>query len=660
MQDFSEFFSPGGPLAKAAPGYSFRPGQLALANAIGDAMEGRSRLVAEAGTGVGKTFAYLVPLLLSHGKSLISTATRHLQDQLYQRDLPRIKAALGASVTMAMLKGRSNYLCIYRMEQHQDSGRFHRREDVHAFGQIARFAQTTVTGDISECADVPETSPLWSLATSTRENCLGQNCPKLDQCHVMAARKAAAQADVVVINHHLLCADMALRDDGFGELLPEVEHVVIDEAHALPEIASVFFGQSLSTQMLALLARDVLAAGLAHARDGAAWPELCGALEKASADLRMLLAAPNRRLSWDALHADDQSEWLARLADVQRELGRLDDALELNAERHLDIAQAHARCLDLRGRLEGFVQNPEDVPVVRWMESSKHALTMHVTPYDIRDRFREELLRHQRSWIMVSATLAIGASFRHFQERLGMEDAETLIAQSPFDFASQGLLLVPQQAPDPKAPDLIVQLLDDPSIMALMDACPGGIFLLCTSLRAVGLAKERLMSWSACHPDRLLLVQGDMPRHTLIEQFRSHGHAVLVGSHSFWEGVDVPGKALSMVLIDKLPFAPPDDPVLEARARWLERQGRDAFMSLQVPQAAIQLKQGVGRLIRSESDRGLVVIGDKRLAETPYGRKILHSLPAFARTRDAAHAAQWLTRISDETRSMAKPMQHHL
>lgn len=660
LQELSRLFGDKGPLAQAAPGYRFRPGQLNLAQAIAKAIEHRGRLVAEAGTGVGKTFAYLVPLMLSGGKCLVSTATRHLQDQLVQRDLPRVKAALGVSVDIAMLKGRGNYLCRYRLEQHQGSGRLQRREDVAAFQGIVRFAQITTTGDISECTDVPEGSPAWSLATSTRENCLGQSCPRLDQCHVMAARKAAGAADIVVVNHHLLCADMAIRDEGFGELLPQVEHVVIDEAHALPEVATSFFGQSFSTQVMAVLARDALAVGLAHARDGASWPDLCGGVEKACADLRMLLTEPHRRVSWDALNATGRDAWRARITELGKTLEALGEALANNSERHLDIAQLQARSQELGERINRFLADEENEPVVRWMESSKHSLAIHVTPYDIRDRFREELLRHQRSWVMVSATLAMGERFTHFQERLGMEDAETLIAESPFDFGAQGLLLVPERLPDPKAPDLIVQLLGDADIMQLIHECSGGIFILCTSLRAVNLAKERLISWSAAHPDRLLLVQGDMPRHTLIEQFRSHGRALLVGSHSFWEGVDVPGEALSMVLIDKLPFAPPDDPVLEARARWLERQGRDAFMSLQVPMAAIQLKQGVGRLIRSETDRGLVVVGDKRLAETPYGRKILHSLPAFRRTRSADEALAWLTRISVETRLKASPFLRRL
>ncbi len=640
-----EIFGPQGPLRQATPEYRERAGQLALAEEIAQTLDASDCLVAEAGTGVGKTFAYLVPLLRHAGKSVISTATRHLQDQLYSRDLPRVKAALGVSLQTAILKGRSNYLCLYRLEQHQAEGRFHRREDIAAFREIVRFAGTTKHGDIAECESVPETSPVWASATSTRENCLGQQCPRLADCHVMAARQRAAEADLLVVNHHLLCADMALRDEGFGELLPTVNHLVIDEAHALPDIATNFFGQSVSTQSLSHLARDLLASGLTHARDGAAWPELCGQIENAAAELRLLIPgqpAMDRRLAWESLSLADRERWTAQ---VHRSVDRLNEvkaALEINAERHLELSQALARTEDLIARLTVFVRASDDDLAVRWIEVNRYSLVLHVTPYDISDRFQQEMGKHQRAWVFVSATLAVGGRFQHFQERLGLRQAKTLIAQSPFDFQSQGLLLVPEKCPDPKASDLMTQLLELDTISQLIDRCPGGVFALCTSHRSVNLAQQWFQRWAAAHSDRLVLVQGEAPRHQLVDRFRTHGRAILIGSHSFWEGVDVPGQALSLVLIDKIPFAPPDDPVLEARAKQMTRQGRDAFMGLSVPEAAILLKQGVGRLIRTETDRGLVVIGDRRLAETPYGRRIIHSLPAFQRTRDEQFALDWL------------------
>jgi ATP-dependent DNA helicase DinG len=639
------WFDAQGPLATATPTYRVRTGQIALAQAILDNLESRATLVAEAGTGVGKTFAYLVPLLHRGEKALISTATRHLQDQLMEKDLPRVKAAFGVSVQAAVLKGRSNYLCLHRIEQHETEGRFTRREDAQAFREIVRFSKLTSTGDIAECTSVAETSSIWSQATSTRENCLGQNCPQLADCFVMAARKKASDADVIVVNHHLLCADMALREEGFGELLPTVAHVVIDEAHALPEIAVQFFGHSLSTQTINVFTRDTLAAGLSLARDAASWPDLCGAVDSATSNLRLLLGGgAGQRLAWDQLSTAQRADWQEKLEGLRSALQSMNAVLELNAERHIELEQLQVRCQELLARLAHFFKHDEDALVVRWVEATKYSMTLHVTPYDIRERFTQEMDKHARSWSFVSATLAVSGSFSHFNERLGLERAHTLIAESPFQFQEQGLLYVPQNSPDPKSPQLMAQLLEQPEVSELIDDCAGGVFLLCTSHRAVGLAKDWLSRWAIRHPDRLILVQGDAPRGALIDQFRNHGRAVLAGSHSFWEGVDVPGIALSMVVIDKLPFAPPDDPVLAARARWLERQGRDPFMTLQVPEAALLLKQGVGRLIRSETDRGVVVIGDRRLAETAYGRRILRSLPDFRRTRNYEDVKGWVTK----------------
>jgi len=659
MSPLKEIFSDSGVLSRSAPGYRFRPGQLDLSQAIEDALQRRSTLIAEAGTGVGKTFAYLVPLMLSQGRSIVSTATRHLQDQLYERDLPRLKSALGASIHVAVLKGRANYLCTYRLERQQESGRFSRPEDARHFSDIVRFAGQTRSGDIAECTSIPETAPIWSMVTSTRENCLGQQCPNISDCHVMAARDAAAKADLLVINHHLLCADMALRDEGFGELLPTVDHIVIDEAHALPEIATAFFSESISTQALSGFARDCLESGLAHARDGASWPDLCGRLEQRVMDLRAqagtvatgptagssarVRMAEQSRLSWDQLDGQAQARWLDGIAAIESAMDSVQEVLLINAERHPEIAQLSALCSEYCGRLAAFKLQQPDAMLVRWMEVSRHGIALRLTPYEIAERFQQELTRQPRAWIMVSATLAIGGRFDHFSRRLGLQDAQTLIAESPFDFSQQGLLLVPQRLPDPKAPDLIAQLLAQTEISALLDAVSGGVFILCTSHRGVSHAAQWAEQWGARHPDRLVLVQGQAPRPLLIDQFRAHGAAVLIGSHSFWEGVDVPGRALSLVLIDKLPFAPPDDPVLRARSKWMEQQGIDPFSAIQVPEAAILLKQGVGRLIRSESDRGLIVIGDSRLAETGYGRRILRSLPAFARTRAPDEAFHWLT-----------------
>jgi len=654
MSPLKDIFDGSGPIARSGEGYRFRSGQLKLAEAILEALRQQKILLAEAGTGVGKTFAYLVPLMLASGKSIISTATRHLQDQLYERDLPRIKSALGVSLQTAVLKGRANYLCLYRLDRAREQGRFQRPDDAHLFSEIVSFSGLTSTGDISECSTVPEQSPVWAMATSTRENCLGQQCPKFSECFLIKARQRAAEADLLVVNHHLLCADMALRDEGFGELLPSADHIVIDEAHALPEIATEFFSQSVSTQALSGLARDSLAVGLEHARDAASWPDLCGAVERSIMEMRSAVAertdrdvgssaAPmHSRMGWDQLSADEQQRWTVALQGIEVALLALREVLSLNADRHAELARLAAFSLELHQRLEAFQAHEPAAMDVRWMEFSRYGITLRRTPFEITERFQQEMNRHPKSWILLSATLAIAGRFDHFQRRLGLEHANTLVAESPFDFQRQGLLLVPHQLPDPKSPDHISQVLQQPGMLELFEVVKGGVFLLCTSHRAVRQASQWAAQWAAAHPQRLILIQGQAPRPVLIEQFRSHGAAVLIGSHSFWEGVDVPGEALSLVLIDKLPFAPPDDPVLRARLRWCEAQGVDSFSSLQVPEAAIFLKQGVGRLIRSESDRGLVVIADRRLAETGYGRRILRSLPNFARTREIRRAVQWL------------------
>ena len=667
MIDLQAVFSPQGALSKAAPHYRFRPGQVELTKAIEKAITERSVLVAEAGTGVGKTYAYLAPLLLGSGKSLISTATKHLQDQIFLRDLPRVKAALGVSADIALLKGRSNYLCLYRLEQHEESGRFTRAEDAAAFREIVFFAGTTQHGDIAECSRVPETSPVWSMATSTRENCLGQNCPRLKDCHVMAARKRALEADVVVVNHHLFCADLALREEGMADLLPTVDVVVIDEAHALPEIAAQFFGRSVSSGVISHFARDTLAAGLTLARDAASWPDVTGRIDRAASGLRLLMT--EGRIAWDRLSPTQQTAWIEALNETISALVATEEILSLNAARDPELMQLHLRSEELIQRLKEFrggdidrnsdpalSDSPHDLPsdahadeisqahLVRWIEASRFSVTLHLTPFDVAPQFREEIKRHQRAWIFVSATLAVAGQFDHFQERMGLTDARCMTAESPFDYAQQGLLFVPSPGPDPKAHDAIRQLLAAPGIVDLINDIPGGVFVLCTTHRAVTQAGDFFKGWAVQHPERLILIQGELPRHQLIEQFRQHGRAILVGSQSFWEGVDVPGRALAMVLIDKLPFAPPDDPVLEARTRWCRKEGRDPFTTLQLPEAAINLKQGVGRLIRSETDRGLILIGDRRLAETGYGRRILRSLPPFQRTRDLATAKAWVAR----------------
>ncbi|MEY2777684.1 MAG: hypothetical protein RLY30_1782 [Pseudomonadota bacterium] len=648
------WFEPDGLLAQRLEGFRTRPTQSALAEAIDRTLAGRGLLVAEAGTGIGKTFAYLVPALLSQQRVLISTASRALQDQLFSRDLPRLLSAMGLSgIKTARLKGRSNYLCPYRLERAKQEGRLGSAQEVHDLRQIVQFSVLSPEGDISACTTVSEQSMVWPLVTSTVDNCLGQRCPQASECPVIRARESAQKAELVVVNHHLLCADLALRREGEGELLPQVDLVVVDEAHALPDTALQFFGLSLSSHGLALLARDTLVAGLEFGRDGADWAGLCGQLEASvlalRADLSSALSAG--RLKWEQLTPEAQTALEQAILRISEALAPLHMALCVNAERHAELVRLQERIEQIQDRLELLQPGGQAAELgVHWIESGRQSLSLHWSPLDAAPRLREIWESTERAaWVFLSATLTVPAppqaaqgDFSYFCSQMGLEEASCERFESPFDYSSQSLLFVPEGLPDPKQPQLVVQLLEMPGISGLIRDAQGGIFLLCTSLRAVDQAAQWLNQARSPAAGRLVLIQGSAPRDHLLQRFRENGRALLVGSASFWEGVDVPGDALSLVMIDKLPFAPPDDPVLEARLSQCRARGGDPFNQIQLPEATLMLKQGVGRLIRTETDRGLLVVGDRRLAETAYGRRMLRSLPPFRRTRSLEEARAFL------------------
>ena len=648
------WFEPSGLLAQRLDGFRSRPSQAALAESISSAIAGRELHVAEAGTGIGKTYAYLVPALLSGHRVLVSTASRALQDQLFTRDLPRLLQAMGLTgVSIARLKGRANYLCPYRLARAQQEGRLGSAQEVQDLRQVVQFAALSPEGDISACTTVSEQSAVWPLVTSTVDNCLGQRCPMVGECPVMRAREAAQRAELVIVNHHLLCADLAMRREGEGELLPRVDLVVVDEAHALPETALQFFGLSVSTHGLALLARDTLAAGLELARDGADWAGLCGALEATVLALRADLAqaVTPGRLKWEQLSAPAQDRLRSALVRLSEALGPLHMALCVNAERHAELLRLQERVEVTQDRLDLLQpQSTAAEPGVHWLELGRQSVSLHWSPLDAAPRLRAIWEAPERAaWVFLSATLTVPSArqsgqgdFVYFCEQMGLEEARCERFDSPFDYAHQSLLVVPEALPDPKLPQLVLQLLEMPGITRLLRETVGGIFLLCTSLRAVDQAAQWMSQPGSPVAGRLLLVQGSAPRDHLLQRFREHGQAVLVGSASFWEGVDVPGDALSMVIIDKLPFAPPDDPVLESRMSRCRGAGGDPFNEIQLPEATLMLKQGVGRLIRTETDRGLLIVGDRRLAETPYGRRMLRSLPPFRRTRSLDEARAFL------------------
>jgi ATP-dependent DNA helicase DinG len=607
-----------------------------MAQAILGAIESGSMLAVEAGTGTGKTFAYLVPALLAGGKVIVSTGTKTLQNQLYDRDLPAVREALAAGSTTALLKGRSNYVCLYRMERAKSEGRFESREDIVRLQRIERFAAVSITGDRADLAAVPEDAAVWQHATSTRENCLGQECPNYKDCFVMRARKNALAADVVVVNHHLFFADVALRDEGISELLPSCNTVIFDEAHQLPETARLFFGETVSTAQLVELARD---ARLELRAAGGASPELdrvASKLDKAARDLRLCFPREGLRLAWkQAMREPGFGEALDALGDA---LEALRKPLAEQAERSEGLGGC-ARRAGEAGALLARIGEEGTKNEVRWVEVFGQSLQLHVTPLVPAELFRKQMADHPRAWIFTSATLAMGEDFSHFKRELGIEEAASQTWASPFDFARQALLYAPKGLPDPNDPAYTEAVVE--AALPVLTASGGRAFLLFTSHRALRRAHELLK-------DRIeypLLVQGTGSRSELLVRFRQLGNAVLLGAASFWEGVDVRGEALSVVLIDKLPFAPPDDPVLAARIETLRQEGGNPFMDYQLPQAVLQLKQGAGRLIRDESDRGVLVLCDPRLYTKGYGRNVRASLPPMKQTREIADVVAFFARI---------------
>ncbi|TWI66395.1 ATP-dependent DNA helicase DinG [Pseudoduganella lurida] len=636
--EVERLFGTGGPLGPAVGGFRPRKAQTEMAKAIAQAITEQSTLIAEAGTGTGKTFAYLVPALMWGGKTIVSTGTKNLQDQLYLRDIPTVRAALKAPVSVALLKGRGNYLCHYHLERTLANGRMTSREDVGYLREISRFLKMTQSGDKAELARVPENAPVWNLVTSTRENCVGQDCQYYQDCFVMKARREAQQADVVVVNHHLFFADVALKDTGVAELLPSANTIIFDEAHQLPDTATLFFGETVSTSQVLELCRDVLAEGLAHARDGANWASVVTVVEKAARDLRLTFPQDVVRLSLAQIAPS--SDFFPALAKLKEELDGMLEVLEGQAQRAETIEQCRQRGLELAQKYKDWQVDPKaKVPpgqeAVYWVEAFASSLQLHKTPLSIAQIFNNQREGTPRSWIFTSATLAVKNDFKHFSHQLGLYDEPAMSWPSPFNYPDQGILYVPQGLPDPNSMGYTDAVLD--AALPVIEAAGGRTFLLCTTLRAVKRAAERLRDEFEKRGLKFpLFVQGDRGRTELLDQFRKAGNGVLIGSQSFWEGVDVRGEALSLVIIDKLPFAPPDDPVLAARIEVMEKKGMNGFVHHTLPEAIINLKQGAGRLIRDEADRGVLMLCDPRVISKPYGRRIWQSLPPFKRTREQA------------------------
>ena len=647
-QAVTDAFSRGGALARADASHVEREVQLHMALGVAQAIESRGTLVAEAGTGVGKTFAYLVPTLLSGARALVSTATKSLQDQLFLRDLPRLRDALQLPVSVALLKGRGSYLCLHRMNQARQSAQLPDRWAVRTLAKVEQWSHATVSGDLAELEGLDERSSVIPLVTSSRENCLGQECPKYRRCHVIKARREAMAADLVVVNHHLFFADMALRDTGVAELLPSVEVAVFDEAHQLAEAGVQFLGTQLGTGQVLDFARDMLGAGLSHARGLVPWQELTAACDRAARELRLATAGPMRelrgtlKLRWEERALG--SAFLQALegvgASCEAALAGLDQVSELSP----DFTKLAERATQLALLAKRF-NEAAATGNVRWIEVSPHQARLVESPLDIRDALREQMSAAPKAWVFTSATLGDDERLSWFTESAGLEDANILRLGSPFDYAQNARLYVPVQFPKPNEAG------HAPAVALLASRCAralsGRTFVLTTTLRALQAIGERLREeFQAQGDDIQVLLQGQLPKRQLMQQFLAVPRSVLVGSQSFWEGIDVPGDALQCVLIDKLPFPPPNDPLVEARVKRLEAEGRNPFADYFVAEAAVSLKHGAGRLIRSETDRGLLVVCDPRLAGMNYGRRLRQAMPPMTRLATEAEALAWLNGLA--------------
>lgn len=659
LPDIPQLFSSDGLLAQAFTGFIQRDEQLSMAQTIAQAIEQQQSVCIEAGTGTGKTFAYLVPALKSwqeHDKKIIvSTGTKNLQDQLFFRDLPNICQALSISPKTALLKGRNNYLCEYRLEQSLGSGRFQSRSMLDTLQRVKEWSSQTSSGDLTQCSDLGDNDPLWSYVTSTNENCLGGDCPLYDECYVAKARQKAIDADVVVVNHHLLLADMVLKEDGFGELLPDADLVMVDEAHQLADIAHSFYGRRFTSRQVMELCRDTELEAMTTAKDDRQLTVTTRRVEGAINEIRLLFGESGKKTNWNQIASPKLQKLLLEL---KAELKSLSNRLEMNASRSKGLDSCHRRAVDALQTLVLFDEQ-KDKPsqqesAVRWVETYRQGFAIIETPLDIAEAFeqsRNEQAAH--TWLFTSATISqAGESeaqqndFSHFKEKLGLHQAKELVLNSPFDYQKQALLHIPRGLPDPRDRQYIEKWQEQ--VLPIVQANPGGTFVLFTSYFAMHKVKDL---WQQAGQeagfDRQLLVQGEKPKNELIEDFREQGNAILLATSSFWEGVDVKGLALSCVIIDKLPFTAPDEPLIEAKIQHMRKSGKNPFFDLQIPEAIIALKQGAGRLIRDAQDKGVLVLCDPRLIANHYGKRFLQSLPPMPRTREQQVVINFLQNLSE-------------
>ena len=627
-----------GVIGEHIPDFVPRDSQLGMAELISEAISlGESRVI-EASTGIGKSFAYLVPAFLSGARVVISTGTRNLQDQLYQKDIPLIRRAIVSASKVALLKGRSNYCCPHRLNKYRSEDRFKSREMASIFSAIAAWAELSDSGDIGEFAEIPENDSLWYYATSNADNCLGSECPQIDKCFVLKARKKAMEAEILVINHHLYFSDLALKADGFGELLPEADVMIFDEAHQLPDIAANFYGQQITLRQIDTLMRDITEAEIAEAAESYALRKRGDQLQKSAADFRLVLRTFNQKGEWERIqHAPAIQQSMQTL---QQSLGELDAELEPMVSRGKELAMCHRRVQALRQTLANFLESQDNQ--VSWYELSERSFRLVRSPVEVAQAFRDQLdAAAFASVIFTSATLSSQQSFRYYEDRLGLDSIVCASFDSPFDYQQQAMLYLPDNLPEP-SDDLYPQVFGE-LCRQLVETCQGHCFILFTSYRMLTLTAEYLRS----RVEYPLLVQGELQRNELLQQFIRIDNPVLLGTSSFWEGVDVKGDQLRCVIIDKLPFKSPHEPVYRKRIQQVNQRGGNAFFEVQVPEATISLRQGVGRLIRDSGDTGVVALCDNRLSSKSYGRGMLDSLPPMQRSNDLDEIRAFIRKIGD-------------
>ena len=633
QEKINDAFSPNGRLSSNIQGFRPRQAQLEMAQAVGRAVKFASSAVIEAGTGTGKTFAYLVPALLSGKKTIVSTGSKNLQDQLFNRDLPTIQKALNYTGKVALLKGRANYLCLERLDQLIAMGVLGDKSVLNDLSKVRKWHSSTKTGDLSECITIAEDSPILPQLVSTIESCLGSDCPNYKECYVVQARKRAMDADIVVVNHHLFCADMAVKENGFGELIPDAELVIFDEAHQLPDIASQYFGQSLTSRQLFDICKDCNIVYRSELKDLAQLGKASDHLQKVVQDFRLLLGDGSLRGNLRELLNNPK---------VVEGLNKLNETLDFLSEvvkKSLGRSETLDKIFERLAEVKVLLKKLSDTTVVGycyWYEANGRYLGLHITPLTVSDKFGEQMKSQKTAWVFTSATLEVGGKFEHFCQRLGIENAEQMVLQSPFDYAKQSLLCVPRYLPDTNKSHTLTVL--GGLLKPVIEANNGRCFLLCTSYFMM----RGLADFLREHSQLSVLLQGETSKSRLLEKFIAEPNSVLVATQSFWEGIDVRGDALSLVIIDKLPFTAPDEPLLKARMEDCKLQGGDPFNDIQIPEAVITLKQGVGRLIRDVTDKGAIIICDSRLVMRHYGATFLKSLPPSTRTRDLNKVIKFL------------------